>query len=750
MRLVRMLQHNGVIPFLVFDGDYLPSKASTEEERKRSRERSKVAGLELLNAGKVTLAWKELSKAVDVTPEMAKMFIEELKKANVQYIVAPYEADPQMVYLERKGYVSAILSEDSDLLVFGSKCLLTKLDKYGNCVEINQADFSKCKEMDLTGWSEKQFRHMAILSGCDYLASVKGMGLKTAYRFMRKHQTAERIIHRLKFDGKYQVPKDYLESFYRAELTFLHQRVFCPDASKLVHHLQPQEPLDDNATTFIGIPVDDKISTKVATGDLDPITKMAFNLDMRDTYTTYGGENTPPCTPGMVSTFVAGGGGGDPRYPRSTTVRPRGRVVLGELDPNLFAPSPSQLQALARNRGQWPADPLDGLAPITIAANRRAVSAPHRASTENIPPRSAPSRPVRRTQTDLTAFGIQSSRMEPRSEPRPAKRSRLSDVSVVDNISASTPVYTRSRFFDDSEDSPSSSIFSQSKKHKGEASDYEDEMLDSPLSDTSSGAMCSNTIGLTVREDSGRSVMGSQSSITYDIAPGLTDGESQESTASVNTITDTADKVDYAAINAPATRRTLTPFIRQFTLNGAVNSSPVRKAPSPLHTRSPAATPTSESAFMRHNTIKRAISSAVTPLNPSARNKFGAGQSLLTPPYTPVFSSPTTGGMSPSYIRSTNTAAGRQTKPKPAGLGGVPFPEVATQHSRRVVRQTSILKMKVFPEDVPLPTQNSRERMLLQNDYDAKVEENDEDDDILSSPPVGTRRISFGKFAFKG
>jgi exonuclease-1 len=30
-----MLKHFGVTPYLVFDGDYLPSKAATESERER-------------------------------------------------------------------------------------------------------------------------------------------------------------------------------------------------------------------------------------------------------------------------------------------------------------------------------------------------------------------------------------------------------------------------------------------------------------------------------------------------------------------------------------------------------------------------------------------------------------------------------------------------------------------------------------------------------------------------------------------
>ncbi|KAI7546993.1 PIN domain-like protein, partial [Hortaea werneckii] len=112
---VRMLIHFGVKPYLVFDGDYLPSKASTERERATRRKESKKMGLELLRMGRVSQAHLELQKSVDVTPIMAKELIEELKRMDVPYIVAPYEADSQMAYLEASGVIDGIISEDSDL-----------------------------------------------------------------------------------------------------------------------------------------------------------------------------------------------------------------------------------------------------------------------------------------------------------------------------------------------------------------------------------------------------------------------------------------------------------------------------------------------------------------------------------------------------------------------------------------------------------------------------------------------------------
>ncbi len=45
--------------------------------------------------------------------------VQELKAANVRYVVAPYEADAQMAHLALTGQVQGVITEDSDLLVYG-------------------------------------------------------------------------------------------------------------------------------------------------------------------------------------------------------------------------------------------------------------------------------------------------------------------------------------------------------------------------------------------------------------------------------------------------------------------------------------------------------------------------------------------------------------------------------------------------------------------------------------------------------
>ncbi|KAF2234772.1 PIN domain-like protein [Viridothelium virens] len=364
MHRVRMLLHFNITPYIVFDGDYLPSKSHTEAERRERRDQSKKLGLELLNLGKTSQAHLELQKAIDVTPEMARQLIEELKKAGVNYIVAPYEADSQLVYLERKGFIQGIISEDSDMLVFGAKCLLTKLDQYGECVMIHRRDFAACREVSLVGWTDADFRRMAILSGCDYLPSISNMGLKTAYRLLRKYKNIERLVKQLQWDAKFKVPHDYLVSFKRAELTFLYQWVWCPDEKQLVNLTEPLEDLDFATMEYIGSLVEPNVAMRVAAGDIHPHTKEVINLDP-----ALLKNSKWPATRTKVSVSATPVDNLKGNKAIDTFFKPK-RVPLAELDPNIFTPTPSQRRLLQHEPSSWNATPV----PTRSATERRNVS----------------------------------------------------------------------------------------------------------------------------------------------------------------------------------------------------------------------------------------------------------------------------------------------------------------------------------------------------------------------------------------
>lgn len=233
MKKVDMLRHFGVEPYLVFDGAHLPTKGETVKERMLKREEAKMKAEKFTSVGNRTAAWKEYMKAAAVTSEMAKSIMVELDARGVKYVVAPYEADPQMVYLEKIGLVDGILSEDSDLLIFGCNTLVTKLNDFGECIEICRKNFDKVKKVPgLASFTEEQLRIVAMLSGCDYTKGFPGIGLKTAFNLVRKHGSFEKVLHALRNDGK-KVPDNIEDEVFKANLAFQFQKVFNPVSQTL-------------------------------------------------------------------------------------------------------------------------------------------------------------------------------------------------------------------------------------------------------------------------------------------------------------------------------------------------------------------------------------------------------------------------------------------------------------------------------------------------------------------------------------
>jgi exonuclease-1 len=148
-----------------------------------------------------------------------------------------------MTYLEASGLVDGIMTEDSDLLVFGAKLVLFKFDTSGSVMAISRADFGQIHTpaVSFVGWSDVQFREMAILSGCDYLPSIQGIGIITAAKLMRKHKSAPKVLQFLRLEGTKRIPKGYLEDLRTAELAFQYQRVYDPRSQRLVHLREPPE-----------------------------------------------------------------------------------------------------------------------------------------------------------------------------------------------------------------------------------------------------------------------------------------------------------------------------------------------------------------------------------------------------------------------------------------------------------------------------------------------------------------------------
>ncbi|POM66618.1 nuclease 1 [Phytophthora palmivora] len=260
MDRITSLLHNGVTPYVVFDGGPLPMKKGTEEERRKSRQKNRELGIQHYNNKRFSEARKCFIRAADVSPYMAHRVIQHLKAQSVLYVVAPYEADAQLAYLVKSGLADGVITEDSDCLPFGCQTVLFKMDR-----------------------DNVEFLEMCIFSGCDYLPSIPGFGLKKAYTSMKQHGSFMKIIRALRLEGKVRIPATYEDDFRKAVLTFRHQRVYCPTKKELVSLTPIPENLQEtnSAMDFVGPMLSNEVAKAIADGDMDPITMKNFPVQVQ-------------------------------------------------------------------------------------------------------------------------------------------------------------------------------------------------------------------------------------------------------------------------------------------------------------------------------------------------------------------------------------------------------------------------------------------------------------------------------------
>ena len=67
-----------------------------------------------------------------------------------------------------------------------SQQVLFKMDHFGNGVLVEQNRLNEVMEIQSGFYSFEKFRYLCILSGCDYLSSLPGIGLGKASKVFKK------------------------------------------------------------------------------------------------------------------------------------------------------------------------------------------------------------------------------------------------------------------------------------------------------------------------------------------------------------------------------------------------------------------------------------------------------------------------------------------------------------------------------------------------------------------------------------
>ncbi|XP_052106919.1 exonuclease 1-like [Mytilus californianus] len=281
MKYLEYMLKNNLKPIMVFDGCHLPSKKDVEKTRREKRNMYKKKAAQLLREGNRAEARECLQRCIDISPEMALRLMEVCRERGIDCIVAPYEADAQLAFLSKSGIAQIIVTEDSDLLLFGCERVIFKMDHFGNGVMIEKSKLNEVMEIQNGFYTFDKFQYMCILSGCDYLPSLSGIGLAKACKVFKLARQADLKTLLKKFPTTYlkmslTVTDEYIDGFIKAYNTFLYQLVFDPLKKRLVPLHDYEDGIESSDVPYAGPYIPHEKALQIALGNINIYTMEKF------------------------------------------------------------------------------------------------------------------------------------------------------------------------------------------------------------------------------------------------------------------------------------------------------------------------------------------------------------------------------------------------------------------------------------------------------------------------------------------
>ena len=191
----------GIIPIYVFDGKPPHLKKKIIDARRLVK---KKAMEKLQNVKTEAEKIKYLKRSVTITHKQLDQCRELLKLMGIPYVDAPEEADSELAYLCRENMVYAVLTEDMDILTFGSPKIIRNLSSNKKPpIEINLSLI-----LNKLNINYEQFIELCILFGCDYCHHFNNVKINKMYDTYSKYKTIEGTIEKLILDG-YNIPEKF-------------------------------------------------------------------------------------------------------------------------------------------------------------------------------------------------------------------------------------------------------------------------------------------------------------------------------------------------------------------------------------------------------------------------------------------------------------------------------------------------------------------------------------------------------------
>jgi flap endonuclease-1 len=196
------LAERGIKLSFVFDGKPPELKDAEIQRRRRIKEEAVIHYEEALREGKL----KEARTYAQATSSLKDIMVEDAKKLldalGVSWVQAPSEGEAQAAFIASRGDVWAVASQDHDSLLFGAPRMVKnlaitgrrKLPRRNTYVEVEPRVIELARVLHALSLTREQLIDVGILIGTDFNPDgVKGIGPKTAVKFLREHGNLESV-----------------------------------------------------------------------------------------------------------------------------------------------------------------------------------------------------------------------------------------------------------------------------------------------------------------------------------------------------------------------------------------------------------------------------------------------------------------------------------------------------------------------------------------------------------------------------
>lgn len=198
LNTLRQLLEYGITPLLVLDGKPPDEKQATQARRRetghRSRQRFEALYQEWNNTPPERRTQLQLGlaqRALVAASRPSYEFRQHLRKLLIRWGFPVWqsteEADPLCAALAIDGVVSAVMSSDHDLLVYGVNFLITKLDLPSGEVEV----VNRQVILDTLKLTHSQFQVWCFYCGTDYNEGIPGIAVARGLKLARGEPPTE-------------------------------------------------------------------------------------------------------------------------------------------------------------------------------------------------------------------------------------------------------------------------------------------------------------------------------------------------------------------------------------------------------------------------------------------------------------------------------------------------------------------------------------------------------------------------------